>query len=89
MELTTRLLATSEAAGVGRAEALRRSMLALMSDAARPYYAHPMFWGPFVVIGEGGRAGGKRGGGPQLRWSGMPMQWTPPPPRVNMVMSGS
>ena len=37
-----------------RAEALRRSMLALMKDKERPHYAHPMFWAPFVVVGEGG-----------------------------------
>ncbi len=38
----------------GRAEALRRSMLALMRDKGKPHYAHPMFWAPFVVVGEGG-----------------------------------
>ena len=37
---------------VGRSEALRRSMLAL---AANDNYAHPAFWAPFVVIGEGPR----------------------------------
>jgi CHAT domain-containing protein len=38
---------------IGRAEALRRSMMAL---AASDNYAHPMFWAPFVVVGEGGTA---------------------------------
>ncbi len=38
----------------GRAEALRRSMLALMNNDEKPYYAHPLFWAPFVVVGEGG-----------------------------------
>ena len=38
---------------VGRSEALRRSMLALINDTDRPYYAHPLFWAPFVVVGEG------------------------------------
>ncbi len=45
---------------VPRAEALRRSMLALMNDEKRQWwkprrywYAHPMFWAPFVVMGEG------------------------------------
>ncbi len=38
----------------GRAEALRRSMLALMNDPENPHFAHPMFWAPFVVVGEGG-----------------------------------
>ena len=55
IKLTTRML--KEAADnprIGRAEALRRSMLALMKDKERPHYAHPMFWAPFVVVGEGG-----------------------------------
>jgi len=37
---------------VGRAEAMRRSMLALI-DKAEPREAHPAFWAPFVVVGEG------------------------------------
>ena len=37
----------------GRAEALRRSMLGLMLDEKeRPYYAHPMFWAAFSLVGE-------------------------------------
>ncbi len=39
---------------IGRAEALRRSMLKLMDDPGRPEFAHPAFWAPFVVVGEGG-----------------------------------
>ena len=38
---------------IGRAEALRRAMLALAGDRARPYSAHPLFWAPFTVVGEG------------------------------------
>jgi CHAT domain-containing protein/Tfp pilus assembly protein PilF len=38
---------------VGRAEALRRAMLAYLNDASDPRNAHPAFWGPFSVIGEG------------------------------------
>jgi CHAT domain-containing protein/tetratricopeptide (TPR) repeat protein len=37
---------------VGRAEAMRRSMLALI-DKGEPREAHPAFWAPFVVVGEG------------------------------------
>jgi CHAT domain-containing protein len=37
---------------VGRAEALRRSMLALI-DKGEPQQAHPAYWAPFVVVGEG------------------------------------
>jgi CHAT domain-containing protein/tetratricopeptide (TPR) repeat protein len=36
---------------LGRAEALRRSMLALMDKGGRN--AHPAYWAPFVVVGEG------------------------------------
>ena len=39
---------------VGRAEALRRSMLAMLANEKNDYFAHPMFWAPFVVVGEGG-----------------------------------
>jgi CHAT domain-containing protein/tetratricopeptide (TPR) repeat protein len=41
-------------AGLGRAEALRRSMIALLQDASNEAYAHPAVWAPFVVVGEGG-----------------------------------
>jgi CHAT domain-containing protein len=37
---------------IGRAEALRRSMLALI---AADGFAHPADWAPFVVVGEGAR----------------------------------
>jgi CHAT domain-containing protein/tetratricopeptide (TPR) repeat protein len=40
---------------IGRAEALRRSMLALSTDQADPRNAHPSVWAPFVLVGEGGR----------------------------------
>jgi tetratricopeptide (TPR) repeat protein/CHAT domain-containing protein len=39
-------------ATVGRAEAMRRSMLALI-DNGSPEEAHPSYWAPFVVVGEG------------------------------------
>jgi len=29
-------------------------MLALMNTPDHPEYAHPLFWVPFVVVGEGG-----------------------------------
>ena len=37
---------------LGRAEALRRAMLALI-DKGEPREAHPAYWAPFVVVGEG------------------------------------
>ena len=45
---------------LGRAQAMREASLALMQQSAKvergqPYsYAHPMFWAPFVVVGDGG-----------------------------------
>ena len=40
---------------VGRAEALRRAMLALI-DKGDPHEAHPSYWAPFIVVGEGAAA---------------------------------
>jgi CHAT domain-containing protein/tetratricopeptide (TPR) repeat protein len=40
---------------IGRAEALRRSMLALASDQGDARNAHPSVWAPFVLVGEGAR----------------------------------
>jgi CHAT domain-containing protein len=37
---------------IGRAEALRRAMLDIV-DNADPVGAHPSYWAPFVVIGDG------------------------------------
>jgi tetratricopeptide (TPR) repeat protein/CHAT domain-containing protein len=39
-------------AKVGRAEALRRAMLALI-DKGGPNEAQPAYWAPFIVVGEG------------------------------------
>ena len=39
------------AKGAPKAEALRRSMLALMQTPGKPQYAHPAFWAPFVIVG--------------------------------------
>jgi len=39
---------------IGRAEALRRSMLALIADPSDPRNADPAIWAPFVLVGEGG-----------------------------------
>ena len=37
---------------IGSSEALQRSMLELIADD-ETMYAHPMFWAPFMVVGEG------------------------------------
>jgi CHAT domain-containing protein len=42
----------SNDAKVGRAEAMRRSMVALI-DKGTPEETHPAYWAPFVVVGEG------------------------------------
>jgi CHAT domain-containing protein/tetratricopeptide (TPR) repeat protein len=42
--------------GVGRAEAMRRAMLAMIEGGV-PHQAHPSYWAPFVVVGEGAVAG--------------------------------
>lgn len=39
---------------VGRAEALRRSMLAMI-DGSNTREANPAYWAPFIVVGEGTR----------------------------------
>lgn len=41
--------------GIGRAEGLRRAMAAMI-EREEAYMAHPLFWAPFVVVGEGGRS---------------------------------
>jgi CHAT domain-containing protein len=37
---------------LGRAEALRGAVLAMI-DKGEPRQAHPAYWAPFVVVGEG------------------------------------
>lgn len=57
VKLTTTMLDEgARDAQLPRAEAHRRATLALIADDENPHYAHPMFWAPFVVVGEGGAA---------------------------------
>jgi CHAT domain-containing protein/tetratricopeptide (TPR) repeat protein len=51
---TTMLRAYAANPALGKAEAQRQAMLALMNTPDHPEYAHPLFWAPFVVVGEGG-----------------------------------
>jgi CHAT domain-containing protein len=39
---------------IGRAEAFRRSMARLITSG-HPHDAHPEYWAPFVLVGEGAR----------------------------------
>ena len=52
LKLVSRML-RERSRGLGNAEALRRAMLALMNGEDRAAYTHPMYWAPFVVVGEG------------------------------------
>ena len=55
VRLVTRAFAELQAdQRIGRAEAMRRSVVALI-NSGEPLAAHPMFWAPFVVVGEGAR----------------------------------
>ena len=55
VKLTTRMFdELAKNPSIRRAEALRRSMVTLMEDEDAKY-AHPVFWAPFSVVGEGGR----------------------------------
>jgi CHAT domain-containing protein len=52
--VTTAIGEMSRDRDIGRSEALRRAMLALI-DKGAPHEAHPAYWAPFVVVGEGTR----------------------------------
>ena len=55
VKLTTGTFAElAKDASIGRAEALRRSMMAMLDPANPPEFAHPSAWAPFVLAGEGG-----------------------------------
>jgi tetratricopeptide (TPR) repeat protein/CHAT domain-containing protein len=53
--ITAAVGAISRDKSLGRAEALRRAMLAMIDNGA-PNEAHPSYWAPFVVVGEGAGA---------------------------------
>ena len=52
--ITTAMREIARDKAVGRSEALRRAMLALI-DSGEPQAAHPSYWAPFIVVGEGRR----------------------------------
>lgn len=39
---------------LGKASAQQKAILALIDTPNHPEYSHPIFWAPFVVVGEGG-----------------------------------
>ncbi|MGF6415861.1 CHAT domain-containing protein [Paraburkholderia sp. MM5482-R1] len=61
-ELTTQLFSLQQAEPtLGRAEALRQTMVAIIDKSGRfrdgkmiASYAHPFFWAPFALFGDGG-----------------------------------
>src|SRR5262245_49040802 len=53
VQLMTGAFKVAAQGGVGRAEALRQSMLALIQSGGNN--AHPSLWAPFVLAGEGAR----------------------------------
>ncbi len=42
-------------AKLGRAEAMRRAMVAYLGDETKPEQAYPGYWGAFAIVGEGVR----------------------------------
>lgn len=52
VKLITKTVQTMAEKGTRRAEGLRRAMLYLI-DEGNPHEAHPTFWAPFIVVGEG------------------------------------
>ncbi|MBM3555286.1 MAG: CHAT domain-containing protein [Alphaproteobacteria bacterium] len=55
VKLTTSMLAEASAnPKLSRAGAHQAALFAVMKDRERPYLAHPIFWAPFTVVGEGG-----------------------------------
>ena len=53
--ITGALSQMAENQNIGRSEALRRAMLELL-EKGQPHEAHPSFWAPFVLVGEGAPA---------------------------------
>ena len=53
--ITSAIEAVTRDNTVGRAEALRRAMLEMIDKGERRH-AHPSYWAPFIVVGEGAAA---------------------------------
>ncbi len=53
--ITSTVSAITRNAKIGRSEGLRRAMLEMI-DHGKPEQAHPSYWAPFVLVGEGAAA---------------------------------
>jgi CHAT domain-containing protein/tetratricopeptide (TPR) repeat protein len=63
VKMTTGMLAALAATPeIGKAEAHRRAILAVMGHTTKEMFAHPLFWAPFVVVGDGGATASKETG---------------------------
>ena len=51
-ELMQRTFANAARRQVRAAEALRLAMLSVIDDPANPQWADPVFWAPFIIVGE-------------------------------------
>jgi CHAT domain-containing protein len=51
--ITTAMAMLTNDPTMGRADSVRRSKLSMI-DKGKEYEAHPAFWAPFVLVGEGG-----------------------------------
>jgi hypothetical protein len=69
---------------VGRAEALRRSMVAMI-DNGQPHEAHPAYWAPFIIVSESGVYAGEARAG--LTTSPAPISSARRPARKRMTTS--
>ncbi len=58
---------------MGEAEALRQAMLEVMGTPGQPELAHPVFWAPFVLVGDGAASLGGLGLPPASPRSGSPL----------------
>ncbi len=71
-------------ATIGRAEAMRQSMAELITEG-EPYEAHPSYWAPFVVVGEGGVPASAKPAASAKVQSPMPKQKTSSPAKGKAV----